>query len=90
MKDGKLHGFGYFRVGKNVYEGGFKDGKKHGCAKDTWPNGDYFEGAFTDGHMGPYGSFTWASKGVTYRGQWKDGKRHGFGEKTRTTTDANG
>ena len=62
--------------GEHKYEGGFKDGYKHGQGTMTYSNGENYVGEFKDGKK-------WNGKGThinliggrKYVGDHKDGKR---------------
>jgi hypothetical protein len=83
-------GFGRLKLGAHCYTGGWVNGVKHGCAKDTWPNGDTFTGCFEKGKMNCFGTYTWVANKSSYEGEWKDGVMHGYGIRTSTKTDENG
>ncbi len=65
------------------YEGGWKDGKRHGRGVKVWANGDRYEGEFRDGNRTGRGVLVWGPNsqraGDRYEGDWKDGKRTGRG-----------
>ena len=69
---------------RDVYEGQWDDGKRHGQGKYTYADGDAYEGQWEDNMYHGRGKFMYAS-GSAYEGQYKDGKRHGQG--TRTYSD---
>ena len=53
------HGQGVFRGDAgDVYEGGWKDGKKHGQGTHNYRNGEVFVGRFKDGHRHGRGTYT--------------------------------
>ena len=55
------------------YEGGWKDGEKHGQGVWTHPDGRRYEGQWKDGKWHGQGVETHPD-GRRYEGQWKDGK----------------
>ena len=67
--------------GENVYEGGYRDGKKHGRGVQTWADGTRYEGDYVDGKKHGRGVYTWAD-GTRYEGDYVDGKKHGRGVHT--------
>ena len=89
-KDGKIvyegqlnkydepHGTGKVWYTNATYEGGWKNGKKHG--KGTWKlsDGSGYEGGWKHGKRHGKGVMTYAN-GDIYDGQWKNGARDGKG-----------
>ena len=69
------------RDGESIYQGEYRDGKKHGRGTYTWPSGDRYEGEYRDGKHHGRGTYTWPS-GDRYEGEYRDGKQHGRGTKT--------
>ena len=70
----------------DIYEGEFKDAKRHGQGTHTNKSGEKYEGEFKDGLYDGQGTLTFPS--ITdnpdiyryqYVGEFKDGKRHGHG-----------
>ena len=61
-----------------VYEGEYRNGKRHGQGKMTFPSGNTYEGEWKDGKYYGQGIFTFKGEGK-YVGEWKDSKRHGQG-----------
>jgi len=57
----------------DVYEGEFKNDKRHGEGKYTFADGDVYEGNWKDGKRHGEGKMTYAD-GSVYEGNWKDGK----------------
>ena len=68
-----------------VYEGEWRDGKKHGQGTYTFASGSKYVGKFRGGKKHGQGIYTFA-KGDKYIGEFKEGKKHGKG----TYTFANG
>jgi len=64
-----------------VYDGYWKNGKKHGQGKETWSDGAEYVGHYKNGQRHGHGSFTWKNnpRYKEYKGNWKNGKRHGQG-----------
>ena len=69
----------------DIYEGEFKDGKRHGKGKYTFKNGDIYEGEFKNGAKHGKGKYT-SANGTIYDGDWENGEKHGQGK----CTSANG
>ena len=65
----------------DMYEGEYKDDKKHGQGKRTWNDGDVYEGEWKNGMYDGQGKYTWKN-GDMYEGEYKDNKKHGQGKKT--------
>jgi hypothetical protein len=61
-----------------VYDGYWKNGKKHGHGKENWSDGAQYIGNYKNGKFHGEGTFTWKD-GRRYEGNWKNGKRHGQG-----------
>ena len=60
------------------YDGGYKDGLRHGSGVMTYPDGSKFDGAWFDGQKSGAGTFKYAN-GDTYQGMWDEDKKHGEG-----------
>ena len=60
------------------YEGGWKEGLKHGQGLLELPNGTTYEGQFSNGGPDGRGSFK-GLNGNRYTGEWKDSLAHGKG-----------
>jgi hypothetical protein len=69
----------------NLYEGDFKDGKRHGRGVGTFIDDTIYTGEFKDDSLTGKGVATYAS-GDKYVGEFKNGLRNAFG----TYTHANG
>lgn len=62
-----------------VYEGSRNADKlRHGRGKNTFPNGDVYEGQYVNGKRYGEGSYTW-KQGHSYVGSFQDNQRHGQG-----------
>mmetsp|Transcript_32327 Transcript_32327/g.59780 ORF Transcript_32327/g.59780 Transcript_32327/m.59780 type:complete len:264 (+) Transcript_32327:189-980(+) len=61
-----------------VYEGQFKDGKRHGIGTLKWADGDEYEGEWKAGKPHGRGTMKYAN-GDVYKGQFEKDKRHGRG-----------
>ena len=73
--------------GDKIFEGEFKNGRRHGQGTETFANGEIYEGEWKDGERNGQGTHTYAygdnNKYVEkYVGEWKDGKRSGKGTYT--------
>lgn len=68
-----------------VYDGDWKDGKRHGKGIMTYVGGDHYAGEFKDGKPCGKGTATFQN-GSVYHGDWTNGYVHGRG----TTTYSNG
>ena len=66
-----------------MYEGEWKNDRKHGRGIYVWGegtefDGDIFEGEFEDGLRSGKGTYTWKD-GRKYVGQWEKDKQNGQG-----------
>ncbi|KAJ3411962.1 hypothetical protein HDV05_001440 [Chytridiales sp. JEL 0842] len=62
-----------------VYEGERNEQKqRHGKGKNTFPNGDVYEGAYENGQRHGTGAYTWKN-GARYSGEYKANLRDGHG-----------
>ncbi|KAJ3045885.1 Radial spoke head 1 [Rhizophlyctis rosea] len=62
-----------------TYEGDRNDAKqRHGKGKNTFPNGDVYEGSYANGHREGPGTYRWKN-GARYAGDYKDDLREGSG-----------
>lgn len=57
-----------------VYQGDFKDGKKHGFGIYKWTDGSVFEGWYSEDRKEGHGKFRSANNKI-FEGEWKGGKR---------------
>ena len=55
----------------NVYDGGIRDGKKHGFGTTLYANGDKYEGMYVNGVQQGFGTFV-EKDGSKYRGYWRN------------------
>ena len=70
--------------GDMLYEGEWKDDKKHGQGKVTYSDGAVYEGEWKDGERHGQGKVTYSGgKGKVYEGEWKHDKKHGQGKLMR-------
>ena len=58
--------------GQSVYEGEWRNGKKHGQGTYTWADGARYEGEWAYGRAHGYGTYTTVS-GKRYTGEWRNG-----------------
>ena len=68
--------------GTAEYQGGFRQGRKHGNGVKTWANGDRYEGEFVNDRREGFGVYTWGRgkwAGERYEGGYSNDQRHGFG-----------
>ncbi|NQY73402.1 MAG: hypothetical protein HRT90_01420 [Candidatus Margulisbacteria bacterium] len=64
----------------NVYQGDFKQGKRHGRGKFSFNNGDVYDGKWRDGKSEGKGTLTYRDGGF-YEGEWEAGEKHGEGRR---------
>ncbi len=89
LVNGVMHGQGTaIYASGHRYEGGWKDGKRHGQGTFTSSNGRYEAGWKDDLFHGQY-TFT-SANGDTIRGEYKDGEKHGESTFTSATTPSSG
>ncbi len=82
----RFHGKGKFTSGRGeVYDGQWVDGSREGQGVETTPEGDRYEGNWSNNQENGKGKKTWAN-GDVYDGQWVAGKMQGDG----TFTSARG
>jgi radial spoke head protein 1 len=68
-----------YRLLTQVYEGERNsDKERHGTGKNTFPNGDVYNGAYAAGKRFGPGTYTWKA-GHSYNGQYENGLRSGNG-----------
>lgn len=89
FKVGKPEGPGtmYFTDGSPMYEGSFKDGKKHGFGKWYDDAGGSYVGEFKSGLFDGEGTLTMPKGDYVYKGAWEKNKKHGQGTLTLTLSD---
>jgi hypothetical protein len=61
-----------------VYEGGYKNGKKHGKGKIMLTNGDIYEGDYVDNKRTGNGIYLWKD-GSSWKGTFQNDLMHGIG-----------
>jgi hypothetical protein len=61
-----------------AFEGLYKEGKKDGVGKMTYPNGDKYHGEWKEDKQDGEGTYYYAN-GDLYSGQWRAGVKHGRG-----------
>ena len=67
--------YGIYRFANgDVYEGGWKDGKKYGIGKYTWVSGAIYKGGWSDNKKDGPGTYTWPD-GNVYEGGYKNSKK---------------
>jgi hypothetical protein len=81
--DGKADGRGILQMFSDGapghrYEGGWKNGHRHGHGVMMWSNGNRYQGNFKDDRFDGRGIAIWAN-GDWYDGGWRDGRLHGRG-----------
>ncbi|KAJ8599051.1 hypothetical protein CTAYLR_009820, partial [Chrysophaeum taylorii] len=64
---------------KAVYEGHYRDGKRSGEGKMTFPNGDYYHGEWKDNKMHGIGMYKYKKTDDIYSGNYCDGEKDGPG-----------
>ena len=52
-------------------------GKREGRGIYKYPNGDVYEGEWTNNVLHGYGKYTWNNEGRSTEGMWKLGKKDG-------------
>lgn len=72
------YGIGVWASSGSVYEGPWRNNKRHGVGVHQWKNGARYEGDFVDDFRTRKGAYYWKN-GDKYVGDWKEGKRHGRG-----------
>jgi hypothetical protein len=63
----------------DVYEGGYKDGMKHGQGRHAYPSGNVYEGGYSKGKKHGHGMYTCAS-GCIHISDWTHRKSARKGE----------
>lgn len=78
--NGLANGFGVAR-GRDIYEGEFLNGNKHGQGTYSWPNqGSKYVGEWKADNRDGQGKMTYASGGFSWDGGWKNDIRDGLGK----------
>lgn len=77
---GKPHGYISMidSKGLTVYEGEFKDGKRHGLGRQVFESGDMYDGGWQDGRLHDRGVYYFTNGDKLY-GMWKNGLYDGIG-----------
>ena len=73
----------------DVYEGEWKNGKKHGYGIITYSNGTEYEGEWKNGKMNGQGKLT-SLNGTLYQGEWENDIINGKGKLTYNGTEYEG
>mmetsp|Transcript_20314 Transcript_20314/g.20321 ORF Transcript_20314/g.20321 Transcript_20314/m.20321 type:complete len:84 (-) Transcript_20314:199-450(-) len=69
-----------------IYEGFWKDNKKHGLGRQIGAKGDVYQGYWLDGKRNGFGVYEIVNKNYLYIGDWKNDDFDGRG--ILTTADA--
>ena len=64
--------------GEDSYEGGYRQGRKHGQGTAVWLGGRTYSGEWRNGKRHGEGTER-SADGSRYEGRWKDGRKHGRG-----------
>ena len=64
--------------GENVYDGEYRDGKRHGFGVYRWSNQDRYEGEWDSGKRQGSGVYYWPGW-TSYEGEFMNNMRHGYG-----------
>lgn len=77
---GKPHGFISMIDPKDiaVYEGEFRDGKRHGLGRQLFESGDMYDGGWKEGRLHDRGVYYFTNGDKLY-GMWRDGVYDGIG-----------
>jgi len=70
-----------------MFEGEYKEGKKHGVGRMVFPNGDVYHGMWEGDQPNGDGTYKY-SNGDMYSGAWSAGKRDGRGALVYTGDDS--
>ncbi|KAM0916098.1 hypothetical protein ACQ4PT_010395 [Festuca glaucescens] len=72
-----------------VYEGGWRQGMRHGRGRTLWPSGAIHEGEYSAGYMDGEGTYIGSSDSSlsSYKGGWKLDRKHGHGIQTYCNGD---
>lgn len=79
-QNGKLNGFGTVKDDKDkvIYEGWFKDGKRHGLGRQVFKSGDMYDGGWQQGRLHDRGVYYFTNGDRLY-GMWREGIYDGVG-----------
>ena len=64
--------------GKGFYIGNWKNGKREGYGRYSWPDGAEYQGYFVEGNMQGIGTFMYTNKDI-FKGEFRDNTRNGKG-----------
>ena len=81
MQGEVMHGKGRFKYDNNkndIYDGDWKDNRRHGEGIRRWPNGEENRGEWANGEINGKGTFKFQD-GSNYEGDWEMGVREGKG-----------
>jgi serine/threonine protein kinase len=82
LPTGKYEGYGRLvMTSGDVYDGNWKNNKRHGQGKYSYANGEWYSGNWTNGVRQGQGEFHYKT-GNVYRGNFSNGKPEGYGEMT--------
>jgi len=84
LKEGLRHGKGEYWSKANgfKYVGDYKNDKKHGKGKYTYPNGDIYNGNWKNGVRHGKGKYSYKEDEGVYEGEWVEGIKQGSGKYT--------
>merc|ERR1719261_1684212 len=72
------NGQGMFKSKNGQYVGDWKNSRKHGRGKATWPSGETYDGDWSEHIQHGKGTYIWKN-GRKYEGEWKNGQMDGRG-----------
>jgi hypothetical protein len=80
--DGIMNGSGVFVFDagnyRGIYEGEFADNKRHGQGKNTYANGDIYEGGWSGGNKSGDGTFWNEAEEYYVVGAWRNDRLNGY------------
>ena len=71
-------GFGTYQYPDGLYEGNWKDNRRHGSGDHFWIKGGHYSGDWREGLYHGFG-FILLENGEKFSGQWRKGLKHGRG-----------